>query len=129
MEWESPNSEFDAFVARTVRHRLGKYMQAQHPQQITAKEQDLLYGKVRHEVVQREREVSKSLHHSSCTCIFSLLSVYRIAAWHVCVQAMDVNLYYIQHVSTFPLAYYCRRERQPFYFAVRGGSSLGSNFR
>eukprot|EP00198_Chlamydomonas_reinhardtii_P005407 XP_001694743.1 histone methyltransferase [Chlamydomonas reinhardtii] len=53
--WEEPDSSFEAYVADMVRHRLGKYMQPEHPSRVSVQEATALRAKVYREVVAKER--------------------------------------------------------------------------
>ncbi|KAI8470635.1 MAG: hypothetical protein J3K34DRAFT_521189 [Monoraphidium minutum] len=52
--WEAPNASFEAFVGETVKRRLGKYVQPDHPNRITRDEAQALYRKLKREVVEKE---------------------------------------------------------------------------
>ena len=41
--WDDPNPGFEAFVSDMVRHRLGKYIQPEHPSRITLAEAQTLH--------------------------------------------------------------------------------------
>ena len=41
--WEQPGADFEAFVGEAVKHRLGKYVQPDHPNRITKEEAQQLY--------------------------------------------------------------------------------------
>lgn len=53
--WEEPDNGFEAFVSETVRHRLGKYVQPDHPNRISS---DVAHGLFRwvHMVLHGTRE-------------------------------------------------------------------------
>jgi len=53
--WDSPDESFEAYVGETVRHRLGKYVQPDHPNCISADTAHSLYRKIKREVVEKER--------------------------------------------------------------------------
>ncbi|GIL91288.1 hypothetical protein Vretimale_10000 [Volvox reticuliferus] len=53
--WEEPNASFEAYVADMVRHRLGKYLQPEHPSRVSVQEAHTLRAKVYREVVAKER--------------------------------------------------------------------------
>ncbi|KXZ54200.1 hypothetical protein GPECTOR_5g294 [Gonium pectorale] len=53
--WEEPDASFEAFVTDMVRHRLGKYLQPEHPSRVTVQEATMLRAKVYREVVAKER--------------------------------------------------------------------------
>ncbi|GLI62407.1 hypothetical protein VaNZ11_005027 [Volvox africanus] len=53
--WEEPNASFGAYVADMVRHRLGKYLQPEHPSRVSVQEAHTLRTKVYREVVAKER--------------------------------------------------------------------------
>ncbi|GLC55996.1 hypothetical protein PLESTB_001053200 [Pleodorina starrii] len=53
--WEEPDASFEAYVADMVRHRLGKYMQPEHPSRVSVQEANMLRAKVYREVVAKER--------------------------------------------------------------------------
>jgi hypothetical protein len=55
-EWESPTSEFEAFVGDIVKHRIGKYEQPEHPNRITHEEAASIYRKIRREIIAKEHE-------------------------------------------------------------------------
>jgi hypothetical protein len=52
--WDYPGPEFEAFVGEAVKHRLGKYVQPDHPNRISREEAHQLYRKLRREVVEKE---------------------------------------------------------------------------
>eukprot|EP00878_Enallax_costatus_P017975 GHUV01018901.1.p1 GENE.GHUV01018901.1~~GHUV01018901.1.p1 ORF type:complete len:1118 (+),score=463.86 GHUV01018901.1:2890-6243(+) len=52
--WDQPRPEFEAFVSDAVKHRLGKYVQPDHPNRITKEDAQQLYRKLRREVVDKE---------------------------------------------------------------------------
>ena len=41
--WEEPDDNFGEFVSEVVRHRLGKYVQPEHPNRIQNTDAQLLY--------------------------------------------------------------------------------------
>ncbi len=41
--WDEPDTNFEAFVADTVKHRLGKYVQPDHPNRISKEDAQMLY--------------------------------------------------------------------------------------
>ncbi|KAG2485616.1 hypothetical protein HYH03_015679 [Edaphochlamys debaryana] len=53
--WDEPDGAFEAYVADMVRHRLGKYMQPEHPSRVSVAEATSLRAKVYREVVAKER--------------------------------------------------------------------------
>jgi len=53
--WPEPNKSFDAFVAETVRHRLGKYQQPDHPVRLSADDAQQLYEQIKGEVISKEQ--------------------------------------------------------------------------
>jgi hypothetical protein len=56
--WDDPGTSFEAWVADTVRHRLGKYTQPDHPAQVTQEDAAQLFRKVRKIVIDTEKKVS-----------------------------------------------------------------------
>lgn len=54
--WEVPDESFASFAGDMVRHRLGKYVQPEHPSRITKEDAQQLYRKLSREVVERERQ-------------------------------------------------------------------------
>lgn len=44
--WDEPSANFEAFVADTVRYRVGKYTQPDHPARITHEAAKAIFGKV-----------------------------------------------------------------------------------
>lgn len=44
--WDEPDANFEAFVADTVRHRVGKYTQPDHPARISQADARSIFGKV-----------------------------------------------------------------------------------
>lgn len=54
--WDEPNPAFSAFVAETVRRRVGKYAQPDHPMCISQDEAGQLYSKIRREIVAKEQQ-------------------------------------------------------------------------
>ncbi|GBF93173.1 histone-lysine N-methyltransferase [Raphidocelis subcapitata] len=52
--WEAPDASFELFVGETVRRRLGKYVQPDHPNRISRDEAQALYRKLKREVVEKE---------------------------------------------------------------------------
>jgi hypothetical protein len=41
--WDQPGPDFEAYVGEAVKHRLGKYVQPDHPNRITKEEAQQLY--------------------------------------------------------------------------------------
>lgn len=60
MEWDEPGPDFEAFVAETVRNRMGKYTQPDHWARISHDEAQTLAEKVQKTVMDNERKVSDS---------------------------------------------------------------------
>lgn len=53
--WDQPGPDFEAFVGEAVKHRLGKYVQPDHPNRITKEEAQQLYR--------------QGHHHGSCSWV------------------------------------------------------------
>ena len=41
--WEKPDPSFEAFVCEMVRHRIGKYVQPDHPNRVSLEDAERLY--------------------------------------------------------------------------------------
>lgn len=41
--WDTPNQGFEAFVTETVQHRIGKYVQPDHPNRVASKDAHVLH--------------------------------------------------------------------------------------
>lgn len=41
--WDGPDTHFELFVGETVKHRLGKYVQPEHPNRISKQDAQILY--------------------------------------------------------------------------------------
>lgn len=54
--WDEPDASFAAYVADTVRHRVGKYAQPEHPMYLAQEEARELYSKIRREIVAKEHQ-------------------------------------------------------------------------
>ncbi|CAD7699864.1 unnamed protein product [Ostreobium quekettii] len=53
--WDEPNGDFEAFVSCTLKHKLAKYVQPDHPRSISREEANRLYRRLRDEVIGAER--------------------------------------------------------------------------
>ena len=58
--WDRPSVEFDEFVGQVIAHRLGKYKQPGHPNQISQEDYKELYKKSRRAIIDAERKVRES---------------------------------------------------------------------
>ena len=56
--WDRPSVDFDEFVGQVIAHRLGKYKQPGHPNQISQDDYKELYKKSRRAIIDAERKVS-----------------------------------------------------------------------
>ncbi|GMH36489.1 hypothetical protein BSKO_04357 [Bryopsis sp. KO-2023] len=54
-QWDEPNTDFEAFVSQTLKKKLGKYLQEDHPKRITKEDADSLYKRIKAEVIAIER--------------------------------------------------------------------------
>ncbi|KAG1676074.1 hypothetical protein FOA52_014939 [Chlamydomonas sp. UWO 241] len=53
--WEAPDESFEAFVSETVQHRIGKYVQLDHPNRIADADARTLNRKIMREVTDKEK--------------------------------------------------------------------------
>lgn len=53
--WEAPDTSFESFVTETVQHRIGKYVQPEHPNRLRNKDAHTLNRKIVREVIEKER--------------------------------------------------------------------------
>lgn len=54
--FEAPDAAFEAYVADLVKRRLGKYCQADHPTRVSQEDANVLYAKIKRQVVDKERD-------------------------------------------------------------------------
>ncbi len=54
--WDAPDAAFESYVADLVKRRLGKYCQPDHPTRISHADANMLYAKIKKQVVDKERD-------------------------------------------------------------------------
>lgn len=56
LHWDEPNADFEAFVSQTLKRKLSKYVQDDHPRRISREEADGLYARIKPEIIDIERK-------------------------------------------------------------------------
>lgn len=56
LQWEEPNEDFEAFVSSTLKRKIFKYVQDDHPRRISKEDADSLYKRIMVEIIDIERK-------------------------------------------------------------------------
>lgn len=56
LHWDEPNADFEAFVSQTLKKKLSKYVQDDHPRRISREDAESLYARIKPEIIDIERK-------------------------------------------------------------------------
>lgn len=56
LQWDEPNEDFEAFVAHTLKRKIFKYVQEDHPKRISKEDAESLYKRVMAEIINIEKK-------------------------------------------------------------------------
>ena len=68
--WDEPSADFERFVSETVRHRIGKYVQPDHPNRVSKEAAENLLRKIMREVGHAVHAGCYSTYISVSVCMF-----------------------------------------------------------
>ena len=67
--WDEPSADFERFVSETVRHRIGTYVQPDHPNRVCKEAAENLMRKIQREVGHAVYAGHVTVHASVSACI------------------------------------------------------------